>query len=90
MQIFPERVVKILKKWAPPCQVTFKCSPPGPGTRTRPKPSNLLSYADPKFKNVKQVMSELSQYHPELGVGSTKRMIFCNRKHPTRCLNLAK
>ena len=29
MQIFfPKRVVEILKKWAPPHQVTFKCPPP--------------------------------------------------------------
>ena len=28
MQIFPKRVVEILKKWAPPRHVTFKC-PPG-------------------------------------------------------------
>ena len=28
MQIFPKRVAEILKKWAPPRQVTFKC-PPG-------------------------------------------------------------
>ena len=29
MQIFLERVVEILQKWAPPRQVTFKCLPPG-------------------------------------------------------------
>ena len=28
MQFFPERVVEVLKKWAPPRQVTFKCRPP--------------------------------------------------------------
>ena len=26
----PKRVVEILKKWAPPHQVAFKCPPPGP------------------------------------------------------------
>ena len=29
MQIFPGRVVEILKKWEPPRQVTFKCLPRG-------------------------------------------------------------
>ena len=29
MQFLPKRVVEILKKWAPPRQVTFKCPPPG-------------------------------------------------------------
>ena len=58
-------------------------TPPGssststPGTPTRPKPSNfdypntvaaIFRDADTKFKNVKQVMSELSQYHPEFRV----------------------
>ena len=42
---------------------------------TRPKPSSfnfpnqvpiIFRDADEKFKSVKQVMSELSQYHPEL------------------------
>ena len=42
---------------------------------TRPKPSSfnfpnqvpiIFRDADDKFKSVKQVMSELSQYHPEL------------------------
>ena len=28
---FPKRVVEILKKWAPPRQVTFKCPPLGRG-----------------------------------------------------------
>ena len=28
MQFFPEQVVEILKKWAPPRHVTFKCPAP--------------------------------------------------------------
>ena len=62
-------------------------TPPGssststPGTPTRPKPSNFDSSntvpaifrdADPKFNSVKQIMSELSQYHPELRVSRVK------------------
>ena len=48
---------------------------------TRPKPSSfnfpnqvpiIFRDADEKFKNVKQVMSELSQYHPELRVSRVK------------------
>ena len=27
--LFPEQVVEILKKWAPPRKVTLKCLPPG-------------------------------------------------------------
>ena len=51
------------------------------GTPTRPKPSNLdylnttpviFRDAYPKFKSVKQVMSKLSQYHPELRVSRVK------------------
>ena len=51
------------------------------GTPTRPKPSNfdypntipvIFGDSDPKFKSVKQVMSELSQYHPELRVSRVK------------------
>ena len=66
---------------------TLLHSPPGssststPGTSAHPKPSNLdylhtvpLIFRDahPKFKNVKQVMSELSQYHLELRVSRVK------------------
>ena len=62
-------------------------TPPGssltstPRTPTRPKSSNfdyhntvpvIFRDADPKFKSVKQVMSELSQYHPELRVSRVK------------------
>ena len=62
-------------------------TPPGssststPGTPTRPKSSNfdypntvpaIFRDVDPKFKSVKQVMSELSQYHPELRVSRVK------------------
>ena len=52
-----------------------------PGTPTRPKFSNfdypdtvpvIFRNADPKFKTVKHVMSELSQYHPELRVSRVK------------------
>ena len=52
-----------------------------PGTPTRPKSSNfdypntvpvIFRDADSKFKTVKQVMSELSQYHPELRVSRVK------------------
>ena len=52
-----------------------------PGTPTRPKPSNfdypstvpvIFRDADPKFNSVKQIMSELSQYHPELRVSRVK------------------
>ena len=48
---------------------------------TRPKPSSfnfpnqvpiIFRDADEKFKSVKQVMSELSQYHPELRVSRVK------------------
>ena len=51
------------------------------GTPTRPKPSNfdypntvpvIFRDADPKFNSVKQIMSELSQYHPELSVSRVK------------------
>ena len=63
--------------------------PPGssststPGTPTRPKSSNfdypntvlvIFKDADPKFKSVKQVMSELSQYDPELTVSRVKNL----------------
>ena len=62
-------------------------TPPGsssastPGTPAHPKPSNfdypntvpvIFRHADPKFKTVKQVMIELSQYHPELRVSRVK------------------
>ena len=62
-------------------------TPPGsssassPGSPTRSKPSSfnfpnqvpiIFRDADPKFKSVKQVMSELSQYHPELRVSRVK------------------
>ena len=62
-------------------------TPPGsnststPGTPTRPKPSNfdypntvpvIFRDADPKFNFLKQIMSELSQYHPELRVSRVK------------------
>ena len=62
-------------------------TPPGssststPGIPTRTKSSNfdypstvpvILKDTDPKFKTVKQVMSELSQYHPELRVSRVK------------------
>ena len=52
-----------------------------PGTPTRPKYSNLdypntvpviFRDADPKFNSIKQVMSELSQYHPELRFSRVK------------------
>ena len=51
------------------------------GTPTRPKPSNfnypntvpvIFRDADPKFTSVKQIMSELSQYHSELRVSRVK------------------
>ena len=51
------------------------------GTSTRPKPSNfnypntvlvIFRNADPKFTSVKQIMSELSQHHPELRVSRVK------------------
>ena len=51
------------------------------GTPTRPKPSNfnypntvpvIFRDADPKFTSVKEIMSELSQYHPELRVSRVK------------------
>ena len=51
------------------------------GTPTRPKPSNfkypntvpvIFRDADPEFTSVKQIMSELSQYHPELRVSRVK------------------
>ena len=62
-------------------------TPPGsslasaPGTPTCPKSSNfdypntastIFRDADPKFQSVKQVMSELSQYHSELRVSRAK------------------
>ena len=62
-------------------------TPPGssststPGIPARPKSSNfdysntvpvIFRDADPKFNSVKQVMSELSQYHPELRVSRVK------------------
>ena len=62
-------------------------TPPGnsatstPGTPTGPKLSNfnypdtvpvIFRDADPNFKTVKQVMSELSQYHPELRISRVK------------------
>ena len=62
-------------------------TPPGgsstsaPGTPTRPKPSNfdypnsvpvIFRDADPKFQSVKQVMSELREYQPELRVSRVK------------------
>ena len=52
-----------------------------PGTPTHPKYSNLdypntvpviFRDANPKFNSIKQVMSELSQYHPEVRVSSVK------------------
>ena len=52
-----------------------------PGTPTRLKSSKFdylntvpvtFRDADPKFKTVKQVMSELSQYYPELRVSRVK------------------
>ena len=51
------------------------------GSPTRSKPSSfnfpntvpiIFRDADAKFTSVKQVMSELSQYHPELGVFRVK------------------
>ena len=51
------------------------------GSPTRSKPSSfnysnsvpvIFRDADPKFTSVKQVMSELSQYHPELRVSRVK------------------
>ena len=62
-------------------------TPPGssststPGTPTCPKSSNfdypnnvpvIFRDADPKFNSIKHVMSELSQYHPELRVSRVK------------------
>ena len=57
------------------------CSASSSGSPTRPKPSNfnypntvpvIFRDADPKFTFVKQIMSELSQYHPELRVSRVK------------------
>ena len=57
------------------------CSASSSGSPTRPKPSNfnypntvpvIFRDADPKFTSVKQIMSELSQYHPELRVSRVK------------------
>ena len=57
------------------------CSANSSGSPTRPKPSNfnypntvpvIFRDADPKFTSVKQIMSELSQYHPELRVSRVK------------------
>ena len=62
-------------------------TPPGssststPGTQTRPKSSSsdyadtvpaIFRDADPEFKSIKQVMSELSQYYPEFRVSRVK------------------
>ena len=60
------------------------CSASSSGSPTRSKPSNfnypntvpylpnIFRDADPKFTSVKHVMSELSQYHPELRVSRVK------------------
>ena len=57
------------------------CSASSSGSPTRSKPSNfnylktvpvIFRDADPNFTSVKQVMSELSQYHPELRVSRVK------------------
>ena len=57
------------------------CSASSSGSPTCPKPSNfnypntvpvIFRGEDPKFTSVKQVMSELSQYHPELRVSKVK------------------
>ena len=62
-------------------------TPPGssststPRTPTRPKSSNfdypntvpvIFRHADSKFKSVEQIISKLSQYHPELRVSRVK------------------
>ena len=57
------------------------CSASSSGLPTHSKPSNfnypntvpvIFRDADPKFTSVKHVMSELSQYHPELRVSRVK------------------
>ena len=82
-------------------------TPPGssststPGTPTRPKSSNfdyhntipvIFRDADPKFRTVKQVMSELSQYHSELRVSRVKNLsnkgFFIIRNTPRDVLTL--
>ena len=68
-----------------------------PGTPTRPKSSNfdypntvpvIFRDDDQKFKTVKQVMSELSQYHLELRVSRVKDL--SNKVFFTRRPNFAK
>ena len=57
------------------------CSASSSGSPTCPKPSHfnypntvpvIFRDADPKFTSVKEIMSELSQYHPELRVSRVK------------------
>ena len=59
------------------------CSASSSGSPTRSKPSNfnyrntvpvIFRDADPKFTSVKHVMSELSQFHPELRVSRVKNL----------------
>ena len=56
------------------------CSEPPPETTVRPRPSPkntipvIISGVDPKFKNWRQLMGELKQYHSSLKVSNVKEL----------------
>ena len=63
-----------------PSQPKPGSSEPTPGTPVRPRPSHknkitvIISGVDEKFKNWRQLMGELRQYHPSLKVSSIKAL----------------
>ena len=64
----------------PPVLQKTGSSEPPPETPVRPRPSPkntipvIISGVDPKFKNWRQLMGELRQYHPSLKVSNVKEV----------------